>query len=157
MPHSVEIKETGWKCPECGCGNDVMYDSCSECDIEVELVAAKEDDKLDPLFLKQMFLKHCEKCIAQYVCGVDIYPNSKKCRQTKRAFDLKGLNKSGDKLDDVCDIKGNLNKNCDTAVEVIADMDTVIKQCCDQSLGMMACRIEKWTKIIRVLIGKEEK
>jgi len=153
MPRSVEIKGTSWECPECKSKNDVVYDSCAECDIEVELIPTKELN----VTLKQSFLRHCEKCIAQYVCGIDVFPNSKKCRQTMRAFDLKGLNKSGDNLDELCDTEGNLKKNPDTVVQVIADMDTVEKQCWDQQLEVMGMRIGKWTKILRILIGKEEK
>ena len=154
MPRSAEIKDTSWKCPECGTGNDVMYDNCSKCDIEVELVNAKQDR----IYLKKQHCwKRCEKCIAQYVCSVDILPGEKECKQTMKAFDLKGLDKSGDELKELCDIEGNLKKNKNGIVEVIADMDAVDKQCCDQNFGIIGDRIAKWTDKLRALIGKAEK
>jgi len=41
----------------------------------------------------------CNNCICQYVCGSDILLYSKKCMESMKAFDLKGLNGSGNRIE----------------------------------------------------------
>lgn len=39
MPNTVNLYNgVDWDCPECGCENEIMYDSCKECDLEVEIL-----------------------------------------------------------------------------------------------------------------------
>ncbi len=45
MPRVVEINGVDWECPECGTDNQVCYDGCCECDIEVELKAVQKNNK----------------------------------------------------------------------------------------------------------------